>query len=214
MASDAIGVGHRRMGGEGIFFAGKFVGVGSRQHVCLRAMVRAPACAGNIARAHFILGHASGAMAADAQVAFIFVEHGAIGEGHFARHAQCEIAVIVRRMAGETADLRRIGDEFLRVDLAGLGALNESFVGVTALAIVGIGITRVAKSPMAGGLVLAADAAHGKLRLRAMAIDAAFRKYSILRTRIAPTGQTKQYANQNNAAPANCAHESLLPRLT
>ena len=98
----------------------------------------------------------------------------------------------MRRVTGEATDLRWIGDEFLYIDLAGLGALNETFVGVTALAIVGVGIAGIAESPMAGGLLLAADPAHGKLRLRAMAIDTALRKNAVLRFCRGPSQKTKQ----------------------
>ena len=87
----------------------------------------------------------------------------------------------MRRVTGETADLRRIGDEFLRVDLAGFGPLNKSFVGMATLAIVGVRITGIAERPMAGSLVLTAYPADRELRLRAMAVDTAFRKNAVLR---------------------------------
>ena len=84
-------------------------------------------------------------------------------------------------MTGETTDFRGISDKFLNIDLTGLGALNEAFVDVATLAIIGVGIAGVAEGSMARGLILAAYPAHGKLRLRAMAIDTAFGTDAVLR---------------------------------
>ena len=85
--------------------AGELVSIGSRQHVRLRTVVRSPAIRGNIARAHFIFGHAPGAMTARAQIAGAFVENNSVCQGHLAPRAQRKSAVVVRRMTGKTVDL-------------------------------------------------------------------------------------------------------------
>ena len=144
-------------------------------------MVRAPTIAGNIPGADFFLGHAPGAVAIRAEVAFVLVKDYAIGQRHFGRRAQRKLPLSCGAWQVKQPISEGLDDKFLDIDLTGLGALNEPFVGVATLAIIGVGIARVAEGSMARGLILAAHPAHGKLRLRAMAIDTAFGKNAVLR---------------------------------
>ena len=144
-------------------------------------MMRAPAIAGNIPGANLVLGRTPGAVAIRAEVAFVLVKDYGVRQRHFGRRAQGKVAVIVGRMAGETADLRGVRDKFLGIDLTGLSPLNKPFVGVAALAVIGIRVTRIAESAVPRGLILAPHTAQRELRLGAMAIDAALGQNASLR---------------------------------
>lgn len=137
-------------------------------------MMRAPAIAGNIPGANLVLGCTPGSVAIRTEVAFVLVKDYGVRQRYFGRRAQGKVAVIVWRMAGETADLRGVRDKFLGIDLTGLSPLNKPFVGVTALAVIGIRVTRIAESAVPRGLILAADPAHRELRFGTVTIDAPF----------------------------------------
>ena len=144
-------------------------------------MMRAPTIAGNIPGADFIFGRAPGSVTIRAEVAFFLVKDHGISQRYFCRLAQGKIAVIVGRVAGETADLGRVRDDFFGIDLAGLDPLNKSFVGVATLAVIGIGVTRIAESSVTRGLILAPHPAHRELSLGTVTIDAALGQNASLR---------------------------------
>ena len=144
-------------------------------------MMRAPTIAGNIPGADFILGHTPGSVTIRAEVAFVLVKDHCISQRHFCRRAQRKVAVIVRRVASETADLRRVRNEFLDIDLAGLNSLNKTFVGVATLAVIGVGVTRIAESSVTRSLVLTPHPAHRELSLGTVTIDATLGQNASLR---------------------------------
>jgi hypothetical protein len=115
-------------------------------------------------------------VAARAEVALALVDNDAVGQRHLGRGAQRKIASFVRRVAGKAADLGRVGDDGLRIDLALPDPLDEAFVGVAALATFAIRVGRVAELAVSRSEVLRARAAHRILRLLGVARGAGVRQ--------------------------------------
>jgi hypothetical protein len=144
-------------------------------------MMRAPTIAGNIPGSDFIFGRTPGSVTIRAEVAFVLVKDHCISQRDFCTRAQRKVAVIVGRVASETADLRRVRNELLGIDLASLDPLNKTFVGVATLAIISVRITRVTESSVTRSLILTPHPPHRVLCLGTVTIDAALGQNVILR---------------------------------
>jgi hypothetical protein len=116
-----------------------------------------------------------------AQISFAAIEGRAVGKLHRRRGAQRKITGFVRRVASKASYFGRIANKFLGVDTALLNAFNKTFIGVTTLTIIGVGVRGIPQIPMAGRQILRARTAHAIFGFRSMAINALFRKHRRLR---------------------------------